>query len=145
MTLCNFIYFIYIFHRINSFLILSMNVLAVDDCIRKIELDDGTNLFENNNDICYVTRDGTGYNSPLFTPIPYEIGQKIKIIIGDISGECYFKMDIFINNKALKHDDIKFWSCDNCVKKCNDKLNCYFSDSNRNSKDFLIFILISTH
>ena len=81
MSLClNFIYFIYIFHRINSFLIISMKVIKVDDCIKKIELDDGTILFEKNKDVeCWVSRDGTGYNSPIFDPIPYEIGQKIKI------------------------------------------------------------------
>ena len=110
MTLCNFIYFIYIFHRINSFLILSMKVLKVDDCIRKIELVNGTNLFEKNDGSCWVAEHGEGYNSPLFDPIPYDIGQKIKIVIGDVVGQCYFKMDIFINNKTLKNDDINFWS-----------------------------------
>ena len=110
----SFFYLIYIFHRINSFLIISMKVLKVDDCIRKIELDDGTNLFEKNDGSCWVSRNGEGYNSPIFAPIPYDIGQKIKIVIGDIDRQCYLKMDIFINNKTLKNDDINFWSCDNC-------------------------------
>ena len=147
MSFCfNFIYLIYIFHRINSFLILSMNVIIVDDCIRIIELDDGTNLFENKNDRCYIT-EVADYHSPLFAPIPYEISQKIKIVVGDVEGECYLKMDVFINNKTLKNDDIKFWSCDNCDNYFNfydKKLYCFNPSSYQGVNNYTYYFYINS-
>jgi len=47
-----FIFFAFVFQRITPFLILSMTVKIVDDCIRKIELDDGTSLYERHNITC---------------------------------------------------------------------------------------------
>ena len=83
-----------------------MVVKKVDDCIRKIELDDGTNLYLRNNITCdYLVGQNLDYNIPIFEPIPYELGQKIKILIGDREGECFLKMDVFINNNLLKYDD----------------------------------------
>ena len=78
----NVIFFVFIVQRINSFLIISMTIKILDDCIRKIELDDGTKLFEKETSECSVL-EGYTYNSPIFGPIPYEIGQNIKMIVGD--------------------------------------------------------------
>ena len=81
----NVVLFLFYFQRIYSFLIISMEVKKVDDCIRKIELDDETKLYErDNNKSCL--NGNLDYNKPLFDPIPYEIGQKIKIVIGDVGG-----------------------------------------------------------
>jgi len=126
----NSCFFIFIFQRIYSFFIISMIVKRVDDCIRRIELDDGTNLYKRNNITCdYLSGNNLDYNIPIFEPIPYEIGQKIKIVIGDRSGICYLKMDIYINDNLLKSDDIKFWDCDKCINYgfnySNNMLNCY--------------------
>ena len=126
----NFVLFIFIFQTINSFLIISIIVKTVDDCIRKIELDDGTNLYERDNITCrYYGGNNLDYNIPIFDPIPYEIGQKIKIVIGDIGTNCFFKLDIFVNIENKINDDIKFWHCDNCnnygFNYSNHMLNCY--------------------
>ena len=109
----NVFFFICLFQRIYPFIIISMEVKKVDDCIIKIELDNETNLYEryNNMKCDYRILD---YNIPIFDPIPYEIGQQIKIVIGDYGGPCLFKMDIYVNNQIIKEDDMKFWSCDNC-------------------------------
>ena len=95
------IFFIFIFQKIKSFLIISMTEKYIDDCIRKIELEDGTSLFEKNTSRCAVSENYV-YNEPLIDPIPYEIGQKIKIVIGDGGGKCGFLMDVFVNNNAIK-------------------------------------------
>ena len=125
----NVVVFLFCFQRIYSFLIISMEVKGVDDCIRKIEFDDGTNIYEKNNNFNCLS----GYDIPTFEPLPYEIGQKIKIVIGDNGGACGFRMEIFINNNTFKNDDKKFWDCDNCNNfgfnyKNNELLNCYFPD-----------------
>ena len=129
------IFLIFIFQKINSFLIISMIVKKVDDCIREIELDDEIILYKRDDDITceYSHGHNLDYNIPIFEPIPYEIGQKIKIVIGDKGGTCGFRMEIFINNNTFKNDDKKFWDCDNCNDfdfnyNNNKLLNCYFPD-----------------
>ena len=82
-----------------------MIVKIVDDCIRKIDFDEKINLYVKNNSIC--NRDENfEYNEPIFAPIPYELGQKIRIEVGDNGtigrpGFCYFDMDIFVNNRLI--------------------------------------------
>ena len=110
----NVVLFLFSFQRIYSFLIISMEVKKVDDCIRKIELDDETKLYErDNNNPCKCGN--LNYNKPIFEPIPYEIGQKIKIVIGDNGGWCFFKIDISVNNDTIEANDMKFWDCENCL------------------------------
>ena len=90
-----------------------MEVKKVDDCIRKIELDDETILYErDNNNPC--SSGNLEYNKPIVEPIPYEYGQKIKIVVGDSGGVCCFKMDISVNNNIIEENDMKFLDCDNC-------------------------------
>ena len=48
----NVILFIFRFQEIISFLIISMEVKKVDECIKKIELDDGTSLYMRNTTTC---------------------------------------------------------------------------------------------
>ena len=107
-------------------MIISMNIKKVDDCLRKVELDDGTILYENADSECSFDKDRV-YEIPMFI---YELGQKIILIICDqYGGGCGFNVDIFVNNEAiLKPDYEKLWIC----KKCDDSLyngdfeiNCY--------------------
>ena len=127
-----------------------MKVNKVDDCIRKIELDNEITLFERDNITCdYFQGNNLDYNIPIFPPIPYEIGQKIKIIIGDIGGDCFFDMDIFINNKTIKNDKIKLWSCGDCENNIlnneNNMLNCYESGKNdEKPKNFSFYFQINS-
>ena len=146
----SFIFLIFMLQRINPFLIISMKVNQVDDCIRKIELDNEITLFERDNITCdYFQGNNLDYNIPIFPPIPYEIGQKIKIIIGDIGGDCFFDMEIFINNKTIKNDNIKLWSCGDCENNIlnneNNMLNCYESGKNdEKPKNFSFYFQINS-
>ena len=89
-----------------------MTIKKIDDCVRKIELDDGTKLFEKETSQCSLS-EGYTYNTPIFGPIPYEIGQNIKIIVGDSISSCGLQMEILVNNNTLKDNNIIFWRCDN--------------------------------
>ena len=109
----NVIFLVFIFQRIYSFLIISMTIKKLDDCIRKIELDDGIVLFEKETSRCTVKEEYT-YNEPIFGPIPYEIGENIKIIVGDATQGCGLRMEILVNNNKLADNNIKFWKCNNC-------------------------------
>jgi len=51
-----------------------MKVIKVDDCIRKIELDDETSLYVRYNTTCgYHGGNNLDYNIPIFEPLPYEM------------------------------------------------------------------------
>ena len=84
--LFNFFFFIFTFQKITSFLIISLNIIKADDCIRRIELEDGTILFRYDNDeVCDMEKKrAQGYTEPSFDQIPYELGQKLKIVNGDL-------------------------------------------------------------
>ena len=67
MNSFNFILLILAFQRINSFLIISMIVKKVDDCIRKIDLDEKINLYVRNNITCdHFRGENLDYNKPIF-------------------------------------------------------------------------------
>ena len=136
MNSFNFILLIFPFQRINSFLIISMIVKKVDDCIRKIDLDEKINLYVRNNITCdHFRGENLDYNKPIFAPIPYGLGQKIRIEVGDnginnMNGDCYFDMDIFINNRIINKYNIELWECNDCSNgqyfyPDNQMLNCY--------------------
>ena len=144
-----FIFLIFMLQRINPFLIISMKVNQVDGCIRKIEIDNETTLYERDNITCYYFQgNNLDYNIPIFPPIPYEIGQKIKILIGDIAGNCFFDMDIIINNKTIKNDNIELWSCGDCENNNlnieNNILKCYESGKNVEPKNFSFYFQINS-
>ena len=145
----NVILFIFVFQEIISFLIISMEVKKVDNCIRKIELDDGTSLYVRYDTTCnYNSGNNLDYNIPIFEPLPYEIGHKIKIVIGDKGGGCFFKMDIFVNNETKIKDDIKFWDCDNCFNQSfnydNRHLYCYPDDLIHSANDYNFYFNINS-
>ena len=121
----NLMLLILILPRINTFLLISMEVTYVDDCIRQILLEDGTILYNRGNDECLCAN--FNYNSPLFNQIPYDLEQKIKIIIGDIGGKCGLNMNVYVNNNnIIKTSDSQFWSCDNCASKFNNGNSVFY-------------------
>jgi hypothetical protein len=138
-----------VFQRINPFLTLSMVVKHVDDCIKKIELDDDTNLYTRDNITCsYADGFNLDYDIPIFPPIPYELGQKIKILIGDKGQNCSLKMEIKVNDNIIKDNDIQFWTCENCnnfgFNYDNNMLNCYPPGTNDIQNDYNFFFEISS-
>ena len=141
----SFFFLIFVFQKINPFLIISMQFLEANDCLRKIELGDGNIIFEKKNSGCNFENDKTLYNLYSYIPIPYEIGQKIKIVIGGIrisGGEafCGFKVKLTINDNILDNKE-EFWSCDNCEGGVSFKqkfdLNCFpGSKADTNEKNY---------
>ena len=96
----------------NLFLIISMEIIEVDDCIGKIYLEDNTILYERNYPFC----DGPQieYPNPIVDKIPYDIGQKIFIDLVDLGTLCRLKIKVYVNNIAINNDDSIFWNCINC-------------------------------
>ena len=96
----------------NLFLIISMEIIEVDDCIGKIYLEDNTILYERNYQFC----DGPQieYPNPIVDKIPYDIGQKIFIDLVDLGTLCRLKIKVYVNNIAINNDDSIFWNCINC-------------------------------
>ena len=145
-----FTFFIFIFQRINPFLIISFKINEIDDCIRKIELVDNAILYEKTSDDCHTDGSDTYYDI-LLPEIPYELGQKIKIVIGDdghISGICGLNVDIIINNNTIKNDILEFWSCDNCndssfnVEK--NMLSCFSGRNYYGKKNYSFYFQINS-
>ena len=60
-----FTFFIFIFQRINPFLIISFKINKIDDCIRKIELVDNAILYEKTSEYCHTDGIDTYYDIPL--------------------------------------------------------------------------------
>ena len=105
--------FFFCIQATNSFLIISMSLVEVDDCIMKIYLEDNTILYNKDSMAdCFI--DTEIYKDPLFTPIPYDIRQKIYIEVGDVGGACGVKIIVHVNNNDIINEDKKFWYCDNC-------------------------------
>ena len=156
MNSFNFFFLIFPFQRINSFLIISMIVKKVDDCIRKIDLDEKINLYVRNNITCNHFRgENLDYNKPIFAPIPYELGQKIRIEVGDnginnMNGDCYFDMDIFINNRTLNNNNKELWECNDCnnyhyFDNSNQALNCYqFGNNFEGQKNYSFYFQLNS-
>ena len=105
-----FKYFLTIFFMIQktkSFLIVSMSLLYIDDCIEKIYFEDGTILYERTTEICHI--DHFRYNNPIVSLIPYDIGQIIYVEVGDVCGECGIKMIVNVNDNPINPETRKFW------------------------------------
>ena len=124
---------ILVIQKTNPFLIISMKLKEIDDCIQKIVLiEEGKTLFEKDNSDCFnVNEPASSYRDPLFEPIIYELGQTIEFEIGDLYGECGFEVEIKINNQIINDDQKEMWSCSDCVdnnaiyKTRNFMLNCF--------------------
>ena len=133
-----FISFLFIIRKTKSFLIISMSLLSVDDCLKKIYLDEGSILYQRLTGGCSFN--GLSYNTILFAPIPYDIGQTIYVDIGDIGGECGIKIITNINNNQINPEDPeakKCWTCSNCEGEGKnyiyDNINKQFLCYNENS------------
>ena len=74
-----FITIFFIFQKTKSFLIISMSLLYIDDCIEKIYFEDGTILYKRSSGSCDF--DHFRYNNPIVSSIPYDIGQIIYVEI----------------------------------------------------------------
>ena len=148
----NFLFLFFVLKTINPFLIIKMILLKVDDFIKKVELENGITLYENNRIGCYEHNDEL-YNKPLFEPMPYEIGQRIKFVIFDVSSPshayCGFNVTIYINDKKL-NNNAEFWSCENCDDNeiFNNGiylLHCYPDRKEKtNEKDFTFYFQIKS-
>ena len=130
-----FILFIIIL-KMNSFLLIKMEIIEVDDCIDKIYLEDNTILYERNFSNCYF--EGNQYPNPIIDKIPYDIGQKIFIDLSDIGGLCGIKIKVYVNNIEVENDFL--WTCTDCngdngsnnyvYIEENSLLNCYDDKNN---------------
>ena len=83
---------------------------------------------------------------PIFT---YELGQIIKIIIGDHGGGCGFFADIFVNNMDIFMNNIykQFWSCENCEGSLyygDYMINCYNYQRPEIFENFAFYFQISS-
>ena len=108
-----FITIFFIFQKTKSFLIISMSLLYIDDCIEKIYFEDVTILYKRSSGSCAF--DHFRYNNPIVSSsIPYDIGQIIYVEIGDISTECGIKMSVNVNNNPINPENINYWGCTNC-------------------------------
>ena len=105
--------FILIFYQIYSFLIVSMNVKSVDDCIKSINLDN-KNIYMRNNNNCDC-RDESKNEDIEERIIPYEIGQTINFIIYDIGGDCHLGVEVKVNDRDIStYERRNFWNCIGC-------------------------------
>ena len=140
MAFC-FIFLIINFTKIKAFLIISMEIIRVDDCVSKINLEDKA-IFENNNcDIKHYEK----------FEISYEIGQKINIEVYDIGcGWCYLDAKINVYNiNSITAYQREFWYCENCENDIfdeeNQKLSCYknFKSQQNDKKHYNFYFKIS--
>ena len=96
------LFFLLFIKKIYSFLIVSIKVTAVDDCIKSISLED-ENIYMGDINNCNLNEN---IEEKI---IPYEIGQKINFIIYDIGGECYLRVDVKVNEQYISSNKKKFW------------------------------------
>ena len=88
-----------------------MSLINIDDCIEKIYIDENIQLYLKPDNICHTNH--KNFPEPILNQIPYDIGQKIYVIVGDIGGDCKMKLNIQVNNKNIA-DNRKFWHCIDC-------------------------------
>ena len=149
----NVLLFICYFQRIQkifSFFIISMRVNKVDDCIRRIELEEGVIFYEKSGSECSSLQN-YNYNVHINNPLPYEIGQNIKYVVedsGNYGGGCGLNMDMFLNDNVIKNDDIKFWKCDNCFNfsfDYNDNFfQCYIAKTHTGANSYNFYFNINS-
>jgi len=139
-----FIFLIINFLNIKVFLIISLKILNVDDCVSKVKLENNI-IFQNNN--CH--------NEPKFKfiEISYEIGQTLNIEVNDSGGiACSLKSIINVYNiYNITMDKKEFWWCENCATNYiydgnNEMLRCYnnINDVNNERRMYNFYFKIDT-
>ena len=135
---------LFLLKKINSFFIISMEVIDVDDCIKSIKLESNTILYNRIREDCRYSEDADNKNEYYFEQIPYEIGQKLNIEIYDIGGQCFLSAYVKINNHIIYTNELNFWKCENCegVKQLTDgkMILCHAKGAHEvNANRFLIY------
>ena len=119
--------FLLFINKIYSFLILSLKVKEVDDCLKSINLDNRI-IYRGNDNKCALNENIEE------RIIPYEIGQEIKFIIHDIGGDCFLGVDVKVNDQYdqyISSYESNFWNCPRCENGMiykstdNNKMLCY--------------------
>ena len=129
MVFC-FIFFILCLNKIKGALIISLEIINVDDCIYRIKLDNNNVLYRKET---YDTN--CDMHEHYFEDIIYKIGQKLYIEVIDIGGHCFLMANIRVNgyNFAIYTNDKKFWKCENCDNSINregkTKFLCYADET----------------
>ena len=133
MKYCYLIFFFIIIQKTRTFLIVSMSISYVDDCLKKILLNNNTILYYKSDDIC--GSEFQSYDNPLFEPIPYEIGEIINVYIEDVGCYCGLQITTNVNDNQISTDNGNFWACSNCERHNgnyiydNEIFKCYIDDS----------------
>ena len=115
MAFC-FIFLLFLFKKINAFFIISMEILNVDDCIKRIKLEDNTILYYRTRQDCYFNINADNKNEYYFEQIPYELGQKLNIEVYDVGGECFLSANVKVNQFNIYTNEKNFWKCQNCIE-----------------------------
>ena len=105
-----FIFLIIFLSKINAFLIISLDILNVDDCVTSIYKDNDP-IFINQN--CKLN---DNYKNYFHKVISYDIGQSITIEVFDQGGgHCNLQAEIKVYNyMEITINEKEFWSCSDC-------------------------------
>ena len=129
MVFCFILFFLYL-DKIKGALIISLEIINVDNCIYSIKLDNTNVLYQKET---YDTNCDT--HEHYLQGIHYEIGQKLNIDVIDIGGQCFLIANIRVYgyNYAIYTNDKKFWKCENCDNSINQegktKFLCYADEA----------------
>ena len=97
--------------KIKGFLIISLEIISADDCIKSIKLEDNPFLYERPRENC-----NDGMPGDYFENIYYEIGQKLNIEVYDYGGHCFLIANVRVNdyNYVIYTNEKNFWKCEDC-------------------------------
>ena len=130
MFILNYILYLLLYIKINSYLYFSFYLNKVEDCISKIYIGNKT-LFDffYQYDIEDCTSEQNyfypNHGNPLIRNEPYNFGDIIYMDVYDnIKQDGYVKITIIINEYKIETKNKKFWQCLNC--------------KNNNSNDYII-------
>ena len=82
MVFCFILFFLHL-DKIKGFFIISLEIVSVDDCIKRIKLG-GNILYVRN-----IPDTNCDIHEHYFEGIHYEIGQKLNIEVLDVGGSCF--------------------------------------------------------
>ena len=130
MFILNYILYLLLYIKINSYLYFSFYLNKVEDCISKIYIGNKTlfDFFDKYNESICISEDYSFYpnkGNPLIHNEPYNFGDIIYMDVYDnIKQDGYVKITITINEYKIETKNKKFWQCLNC--------------KNNNSNDYII-------